>query len=287
MKKITRRQIVWAFVFALILILEFGFDFFEICLGEIMRITNPLRPRAGRYWVNENRAAEGSQEAALLEPARFDSVSYAPPVDLQDLLMLLSFHESITVTREDFLKFYNNMTKEQQIKFIEPLQLYHLSRTQEWQRVRIRQTNRQIVVHFLDRADLLLKENYVAIGQESTSGDSGVDIFSFDNPEYSGRIVDGNNFYAAFDKLSKQLQLQIINDPSLLLRWQDDLKSVAISGYVRDGSVKIECLVVTDLGQRKYELNASELAIGYLVGELNQLGVQPQITLPEKEGVGK
>ncbi len=279
---------IWAVVIVLIMVLEFGFDFFEIFIGEMMRISNPLRPQTGRYWAGMNKASEGSEEAALLTPAMRDSIGYTPPVDLQDLLMLLSFRESVTMTRYDFIKFYNKLSKEHQSSFIGPLQLYHLSRTEEWQRVRIRKTDRQLVVHFLDRTDFLLRENYAVIEKETNiTGTAGTGVSAHQNPEYAGRIVDGDTFYAAFDKLSKQLQLQIINDPSLLIRWQNDLKSVAISRYVKSGGVKIECRVVTDLGQRIYELKASELAIGYLIARLNQLGNRPEISLPEKEEQGR
>ncbi len=102
-------------------------------------------------------------------------------------------------------------------------------------------------------------------------------------PQYKSRIFSADIFYEAFEKLSKQYKLQIVNDPYRLVQWGDNLQRVGISSFVEEGTVKIAFEVRVGSRSQIYELNSSEIAAGYLIDKINGLKQEIFLKFPVKQ----
>jgi|GEM_PF-573754 len=282
---ISRHSILlWTGVL-LVLALEARFDIFEKGVGFYMWVINPLRPQVGRLWTEEEKDQAGAQQiSSIVDNLKPDSSITTTIRDLEDLKALLSIRESITISQEEFLRFYRMLPIDQARKIIDPLLLLDLYRAGNWQSVRLFPAGEQIGIHFLDGSGQMLIESYldaaVTPGPTEIAGTSG----QLDgDPRFKGRIVNAEDFYNAFDKLSQSYRLQIINDPYKLIQWGANLKRVGIAPVVEDGIVTIAFEIKSDDRLKIFEIQASEIAAGYLIAEINALGTMPPLKLPENK----
>ncbi len=269
----------------LVLALEIRFDVLERAVGFYMWVINPLRPQVGRLWTEEEKDQAGAQQiSSIVDNLRPDSSIATSIRNLEDLKALLSVRESITISQEEFLRFYRMLPMEQTREVIDPLLLLDLYRAGSWQSVRLFAAGDQIGIHFLDGSGQMLIESYLdgtlTSAPTEIAGTSG----QLDgDPRFKGRIVNSEDFYNAFDKLSQSYRLQIINDPYKLIQWGANLKRVGIAPVVEEGTVTIAFEIKSDDRLKIYEIQASEIAAGYLIAEINALGTIPPLKLPENK----
>ena len=284
---LTRRAVLLWTGLVLLLVLEASFDIFERAVGVYMYVINPFRPQVGRLWTEEEKDQAGAQQiSSIVDNLRPDSSIATTIRDLEDLKALLSVRESITISQEEFLRFYRMLPTDQARKIIDPLLLLDLYRAGNWHSVRLFPAGDQIGIYFLDGSGQMLIESYlVAAGQSGPTEIAGSSGQLDNDPRFKGRIVKAEDFYNAFDKLSQSYRLQIINDPYKLIQWGANLIRVGVSPVVESGVVTIAFEIKSDDRLKIYEIQASEIAAGYLIAEINALGTVPPLKLPQNPEV--
>lgn len=266
----------------LVIVLEMAFDIFERVFGFYMLAINPFRPQVGRLWSEEEKDVAGAHQiSTIVDALKPDSSMMTSIRDLEDLRSMLSRQESVTVSQEDFLRFYRTLPTEQARKIMDPLMLLDLYRMGTWQKVRLFPSGEQIGIYFLDGRDQMLMESYLnASIYQGPAEISGVGGQLGDDPKYAGRIVTASDFYSAYDRLAQSYRLQIMNDPYKLIQWGANLLRVGISPFVEKGTVAVAFEIMSDDRHKIYEMQASEIAAGYLIAEINALGTVPPLKLP-------
>lgn len=270
-------------MFILILVFaELVFDWGEILFGQFAAATNSFRQEKGRLWSMEKNDRSGSASVQEIEQNIIPGpqVDYQPR-DLADLLQILNTNSDITLTREDFLAFYRRLSNDEAREIVEPLTLSKMMRNGQWKRSRIVGGQKNLSVYFIDDSGELIMDShpsrYVLDVAESIR-QPGQRLESY--KDFSGRIVTAPTFYDAFDKLSKILQLQIINNPYNLIRWGNDLLRVGISRFSDNAVVEIGFEVNIGGQTRIFMYQASEIAAGYLIQEINKLQPSSKLALP-------
>lgn len=104
-----------------------------------------------------------------------------------------------------------------------------------------------------------------------------------DNPLYAGRTLPAPLFITALESLPQNLRLQVINDPQKWQEWRQRLIAAAIAPQTLHGSVTIALEFVQAGGVTVQELEASELAVEYLVNAINELSPDTRFRSPAKE----
>jgi hypothetical protein len=270
--------------FAILLMLEWAFDIFEIGVGEYMRLSNIMRQKTGRFWVHEQKAEEGSQAATYLGQKQPDTAVTQRLSSLEELIGILLLNHHYQMSREDFLYFYKSLRSSKANELLDPLHLYSLARNNDWRTVRFVLFGREIQMYFLNGFGQLIQESYFRMDKKKSDGTTSESNQLDTDPQFSARIISGVWFYDAFDRLEKTYQLQIINDLSKLVQWQSDLLRVGISKDVEEGAVLIIFEVKFEEGKNLFEVRASEIAVNYLIATLNKLGYKPILQAPAPKG---
>ena len=260
-------------ILAVLLAAEIGFDIFEITVGKIMLLTNSIRPKTGRLWEEEQKDQSGMMEVEKIEEQQTEENISVYRMD--DLVAALSMRQSVTLSADEYKRFYRSLPVQQSRTFLDPLQFLKLARSSDWHAVHFSKSDGQLVSDFVDGYDNLLHETIVTLAtlfpEQEQSPEKLEQI-----PEYEGRVLEAELFFKAFDQLPRSFQLQIVNDPYKLVQWGDNLTHVAISPFVSDQGVKI----LFKVGKKVYEMYASEIAVGYLIQRINQLKDAPQLKVP-------
>jgi len=266
----------------LLLVIEIRFDVIEVAIGKYMLITNPIRPKVGRLWVEEEKDVTGQiNVSSLASEQKADSTFVQNISQFDQLQQLLNTRRIAVISRDDFLSIYRSMSSERARVIIAPLTLYDLSRDKSWINVKFVLDNDQLSVYFLDGFEQVLYENYIDINQLSVQlSSSGLSLLDEDE-RFRGRIIPADLFYRAFDKLPNVYRLQIINDPKKLIDWQGGLRRVAISQYTMNGTVTIAFEVLLNNRLQIFERQASEMAASYLISAINSLGEMTPLQLPQ------
>ncbi len=258
----------WVLIIVIFLVAEIFFDIFEIAVGRFLLWTNPIRPKTGRLWEEEEKDQSGSLTVNEIEKTP-EQENQQPIRRVDDLLAALSMRDSYTMTIEEFTMFYKSIPIHHSKTLLDPLEFIRLDRNPDWQSVRFSRTDDQIVIDFLDGYDNLLYENIIR-RQALESEDGAPSSVLAEKDEFEGRVVSALTFFDAFENLSRAYQLQIVNDPYKLVQWGKSLQQVGISPYVREQGVKIVFKVDANGETKVYEMYASEIAIGYLIKEINK-----------------
>jgi len=261
---------------------ELVFDIFEIAMGKILLFTNPIRPQTGRLWVEDHKEQKGIEELnANVEPQQSRTVNQ-PVQSLDDLQAILSMRNSLNMDKDTFKEFYRSIPVRQAKEIMDPLDLIELDRNDEWQTIQISLSGNQLVFYFLDGYERPLKESHFYVNGENKS-DQQFTLSNLRTDErFLGRFVPAKVFYQAFDQLPRTYRLQIVNDPYKLVQWGSSLQRVGISSVVERDGVQIVFEVVDDMGPNLQSMRASEIAVEYLIKEINQMNGAPQLQVPER-----
>lgn len=279
-RKKKRAWHVIVIIVALLFVTEAVFDVFEIAIGKMMLLTNSIRPKTGRLWDEEQKDQTGMKEVEEIEEQQKEErVSI---YRLDDLMAALSIRQSVTMSAKEFKNFYKSLPIQQSRTLLDPLQFLKLSRRSDWHGVHIMKSDDQLISDFVDGYNNLLHETIVTMDQLFPKQDT-VQGKLEDMQLYRGRVLAADQFFKAFENLSRTYQLQIVNDPYKLVQWSENLTHVAISPFVGDQGVKVVFEVGKDKQSKLYELYASEIAIGYLIKQINQLKDAPQLDMPKEK----
>jgi len=275
----------FVFVLAVLLIFlmaELFFDLFEITIGKLLLMTNPIRPHVGRLWEEDQKEQKGI-EALDANSGMSEEVAKQPLRSLDDLQAVLSIRSSLSMTREEFKEFYKSIPIKQAKRLLDPLDLIALDRAQDWQTTQLSLSANQLVVYFLDGYEQPIKQTHFVINDNKKNASERGEGSLEQNEAFENRVVSATHFYQAFDKLPRSFRLQIVNDPYKLVRWGASLKEVGISRYVEDEGVQVIFVVAGDAGLQHNSMFASPIAIEYLLKEINDSSDAPRLKLPVRK----
>lgn len=274
------KWVVIGAVFILLFIAEIFFDIFEISIGRIFLWTNAIRPQTGRLWEEDHKEQIGLEELdSATQQETLQENSNQPVQNLDDLEALLSIRRSMSMNRDEFNEFYKSIPQNQSRKIVDPLDLFALNRTSDWHKTQLSLSGNQLVFYFLDGYEKPIRESHVSLYEED--GQHTVALSELEQDEkFRGRLVPADVFYQAFNQLPRAYQLQIVNDPYKLVQWGNTLQRVGLSLYVEPNGVEIVFEIQDDDRTRTQSMYASEMAVGYLIREINTIDGAPRLQTP-------
>jgi hypothetical protein len=273
-----KKYIVILSILAIIFVVEMIFDVFEVAAGYLMLLTNNLRPKVGRLWVAEKNDLEGSQSIHRIVS---DSTSIGQLMieDYQQLLYTLSTLHEITLEPSEFVRIYRTMPHGEATKLINPLVLYDLLRSNNWASTKIVQRNDQLSIYFVDGFDQILRDEYVDLKSSSDQVSEAPSRLENDG-RFRDRLIKADIFWQAFDELSMMYRLQIINDPNKVIDWFSRVTWVGIAQHAENGVVTLAFELSFGSTSEVAYVQASEIAVGYLIEKINKLDDSIKLTLP-------
>ena len=274
-------------VIAIVIIAAIGelfFDVFEVAIGQLLQATNPIRPKVGRLWDEEKKELSGDVAMdSLFSQTAEDTLQTLQIFSIADLHSLLLLQNQVQMKRKDFMVFYRLVAPKTAKILLDPLKFLELEKNQDWQSVEFLHNESRISIYFLDGYGQLLYEQYLHINDFDDNSNTLMLSTLDSDPEFHNRTISADLFFQAFLKLPSLYRLQIINDPYKLVNWGDDLIRIGISSRVNMGSVEIAFEVGTGTQTRVYRLGASEIAVGYLIANINKLDESVNISLPKPQ----
>lgn len=283
-KWIVTYKWVWLCL-AVLVAAEALFDVAEILVGQVMKGANSLRPKTGRLWVEEEKDLAGQQQVISIvdslsnHPFRSD-----PPNSLEELAAYLNYKNRVLLPREDFLTLYQALPDSEARRLVDAETLAELMRSFAWQSTSLISSDGRMTLIFNDGNDQPLLVTQPIAPSPPPAAEPVVAAQLQQDGRYSGRLVEPAHFLAAYQRLPRRLQLQVINDPAFMEKNFTEWVMVAIAPYLRNGSVALACEVREEQSSVVHTFQASELAIGYLIQAINGLrrDVEP-LSLPRKE----
>jgi hypothetical protein len=267
---------------------EIYFSIAEIGVGRIMLWTNPLRPKVGRLWQEEAKDEAGKNQVTNL----VDSLSHTPfrsgPIrTMDDLQALVKFKSRVVLTPRDFVTLYSALPDSQTRALIDPMLLTDLRRNDSWQSVSLTSDQGTLTCIFMDGYGQPLLVTHAGGQPEETATDSlHVSQLELDE-NFRSRLVPPELFVAAYERLPARWQLQIFNDPDKFTNIKDSLIAVAIAPIVENGAVCIACEVRRGISNQIITLQASEMAVQYLITAIQEMGQHEiELTMPRQQEVG-
>ncbi|MBN1465508.1 hypothetical protein JXA02_07090 [candidate division KSB1 bacterium] len=264
--------------FIIIVLAELLFDIVEIGTGRLLLLSNPIRPQTGRLWEEDHKEQIGLDELDSAQVVTLPANAGQSINSLEDLEAVLSIHHSMSMTREEFNEFYRTVPQNLSEQIIQPLDLFTMNRSTEWHKTQLSLSGDQLVFHFLDGYEKPIRESHLALRPEEADT---IFLPEMEQREkFRGRLLPAALFYRAFDQLPRAYQVQIVNDPYKLVQWQNSLQRVGISLWIEDGGVEIIFEVSSDARVKLHSMYASEMAVGYLIREINSIEDAPKLQDP-------
>ena len=268
-------------VLFVVLVLELVLDVFEIAVGRVLLWTNPLRPKVGRLWVEDEKNQSGAKDVNALVQNNQDEPDIDQPIrDMTDLLDVLALRGNAEMNQEEFRRFYNNLPRRQAEKILNPFDFIQLANNPKWKTTQFSSDDSQLSIYFLDGYKNPLYESIIGL---TDSLDPTQTVLLKDREEFNGRVVPSEVFYEAFNRLPLRYRQQIVNNPHRLVEWGSDLRHVGIAPTVKAAGVEIVFQVRENGEIQLYEMIASEIGVGYLIQEINRIDATLELKMPGKE----
>lgn len=270
-------------VLLLVFLAEALFDPVEIILGCMMRVTNPFRPKVGRLWLEEEKDMAGKQQVTLI----VDSLSNKPfrsgPIhNIDDLIAYVRYKNRFILSRTDFLNLYHSFADSEATKILDPVLLENLARDDTWQNTTLLNNNEQFSLIFNDGYGQPLLVSYMAEGQTALTDTTQATLLANDE-QFKDRLIKPEIFLAAYERLPRRFQLQLVNDPALLTDGNEKLLMVALAPVVHNGSVTLACEMRTEEASEVRTFMASALAVDYLIAAIQELNKNEKALLPPQQ----
>jgi hypothetical protein len=283
-KNSSKRSLLILSFILLLIAAEAVFGILEIVVGRFLLMTNSVRPQIGRLWDEDHKEQLGIDE---LEANSNKTEELPAVVDIhsfQDLKLILSTRSSLSMSRDEFKKFYTDLPMMQAKGILDPLYFIELDRNPDWQRTQLSLVGDQLVIYFIDGYERPIKESHVSVLDTLINiqiEDVNAQLDELD--EFEGRIIPAAVFFHGFDRLPRTYRLQIVNDPYNLVQWGNNLQRVAISPFVTDDGVEILFEIKRENGSFLEKMFASEIAVNYLIDELNTIDQTLYLEMPSKK----
>ena len=265
-------------VLVLLIVSELVFHLFEVGIGKILILTNSQRSRTGRMWEEEEKDVFGNVAAdSIARQIQTDSLSVQHFASFYDLHSELLLHNRLLLGRQQFLNFYLSIPTRMAKMLFDPMKLLALQHDPTWERVEIVLNGNQMSLFFKNGFNDNIQEAYPDVNSLTGEDTDSHQTTLTNLPQYRNRIVPAAIFYKAYLQLPLLQRLQIMNDPYTLLYWGADLQRIGISSEVNAGSVTIAFEVMSDYKLRIHTVNASEMAVEYLISAINNITGEPLI----------
>ncbi len=285
-KFFTLKRVIIIAIFLALSIIEYSADFVEIIIGNVLELTNSFRPKSGTIWelaLKDQNADNQLQQLAknIKEP----KVEVAEISDLAQLQHQLDQKKSVIVSASKFKELYSQIPPRYSYEIIAPFDLLRLAHSRKWTWTKIVKGDNNLEFYFLDGDKQLLQDTYPPLSVlYNLPNLSATQPTSLDSMEFfKNRTFTADQFFAAFDDLPNAVKLQLINNPYLLVQWDESIQKVGISRYSIDRSVLIGFEILKGIYTEIYTFEASELAANYLITRLNLLFPELNITFPERQ----
>lgn len=278
------KSIITITILFILAVIEFKLDVAEVIVGRVLEWTNPLRPRAGTIWEYEKRDRLASVQLEKIVGSASAEQGEMPEVrDLFELRANLEQDKQVILSAAQFLELYNQLPPQYAQEIIAPFELLKITHSGKWFWTKIQRSENELSFYFLDGDNQLIMDTYPGLAVLYNMVKAGSeDRYSLENfMEFSGRIVSANQFYQAFNPLSTQIKLQLVNNPFQLLKWGDNLKRVAISRYSVNNTVELGFEVSNGMFTEVHRFQASELAATYLIAKINEMFTTINLDMPE------
>ena len=286
-KIITNKKLIITLSTLFIFItLEFMTDFIEVTIGSIIELTNPFRSKSGTIWERHKKdliANDQMKEISRSVPEKNEEIS-----KISDLLQLkaeLQNKETVMITADQFRTLYNQIPPRISYDVISPFDLLKLYHSKKWIWTKIVKTETLLSIYFLDGERQLLMDSYPSLSvlynipQTENRHEVALDSMNI----YQGRTITSDQFFSAFDDLSNSIKRQIISNPFQLIKWDKNIRKVAISRYSIDNIVNVAFEINQGIYTEIYTFEARELAVYYLITKLNDLHSELYIDYPENK----
>jgi hypothetical protein len=275
-----KKWLITGAVLLLLLVAEVLFDIFEIGFGRLLWLTNPIRPQTGRLWDEDRKEQVGLSELDSAQTHALPLETTNPSIqNLKDMEALLSIRRSLSMNRDEFNDFYKSIPQGQSRKILDPLDLFTLNRGTDWHKTQMSLSGNQLVFYFLDGYEKPIQESHVSLQQDEDF--QAVSLSELEQDErFRGRLVPADVFFQAFDQLPRSYQLQIVNDPYKLVQWESSLQRVGLSLFIEPNGVELVFEIQGEDRPRRQSMYASEMAVGYLIREINSVDGAPRLQTP-------
>ena len=275
-----------AALFILLLVLEFTTDFAEIVVGKIIDLTNPLRPKAGTFWeINKKDQLANDRLIEIAKNIPINEDDFVEINDLKQLSEILEQEQTVLLSPEQFRNIYHQIPPRFAFEIISPFDILKLSHSRKWSWTKITKAENSLSFFFMDGDKQLLMDTYppLTVLYELPLANNLRSVTIDSMPMFQGRTISREQFFAAFDELSDQVKLQLINNPFQLIEWESNIRKVGISRYAIDNTVMLGFEVTQNIYTEVHTFDASELATNYLVARLNEIYTTSYLEYPEKK----
>ena len=290
-QKITRflstpKNLLVLVIILLFLVIEGMFDIIEIGMGELVSLTNSIRPQSGPVWKREikdeiatHQLQEMISETPVAKPQIVEIITF------EGLLQNLEQKSELLISKKNFLKIYAQLPYRQAQKIISPYELLRFMQNPHWQHNLIQKVENDLAIYLLDGENQMLKNCHISLTNFTNASLQDAEQISLleNNEEFHGRIIPREDFFKAFNALPANLKIFVINDPMQLIRWNDALTQVAVSRYVIDGAVTIGFQIQTGISSSIVRYQASEIAAARLVEQINKIITHKYLAMPERK----
>ena len=251
----------------------------------MLELTNNFRPKSGTIWeINKKDQFASTELQKLAQHIQEPKISEPEINDLVQLKELLDKKKSIIISAQKFKELYTQIPPRYAYDIISPFDLLRLAHGDQWTWTKIVKDENNLACYFLDGDKQLLQDTYPPLTvlynlpNISTSQPTSLDSMEF----FRNRTFTPEQFFNAFDELPRTVKIQLINNPYLLIQWDENIQKVGISKYSIDNSVLIGFEILKGIYVEIYTFEASELAANYLIARLNLLYPDLNLTFPER-----
>ncbi len=267
----------------IIMLAEALFDPAEIILGQMMRLTNPYRPKVGRLWLEEEKDEAGRQQVTMI----VDSLSnnpfrFSPIHNLDDLTAYIRYKNRIVLSRSDFVNLYRSIPDSEASQILDPTMLENLSRDDTWQNTTLLNNNDQFSLIFNDNFGQPLLVTYLTETKTAPADSVQATLLAGDT-QFQDRLIKPHVFLAAYEQLPKRFQLQLINDPAFISSGRQKLLMAALAPTVHNGGVTLACEIKTEQASQVRTFLASALAVDYLLAAIRASNASEAPAPPQEE----
>lgn len=288
----VKRKIIspWFFTILLLMlvfmIIEGIYDVVEISLGQVLTLTNSIRPQTGPVWQREiNDEVAVQQLETLIQESPPEKIKLVQFQNFDALIEALNKSEEIRIPKNNFLNLYINLPYDYAQEIIPPYDLLALIDEESWQQCAFSRETTELRIYLLDGENQLIRDYYAPLRFNIDSENMAIPVGSLldEIEEFRNRVISKADFLKAFNSLPVTTKTFIMNNPIQLIRWRDALKKVAISRYVIDGTVTIGFQIQTGVTKSIVRYQASEIAASRLVQRVNEIITDKFIAMPERK----
>ncbi|MCP4725258.1 MAG: hypothetical protein GY863_09490 [bacterium] len=263
-----------AIVFIVLFMIEFKFDLIEIAIGSIMEWTNDGRPKSGELWDKAiNRQAAAEELGILREQNRLDEEELDGLRFFSDAVHLVEDKGDYVMNGMKFIELYKTLSRQTAEQIIAPLHFLEFINDESIKYSLFGRSAANLKIILINDQNEILHQSEVPLENFAETG--GARITNRINQtkflNNSDKIVTRDLFFNAYNELTENIRLQIVNDPFQLVVWSERLLRVAILEDESKGVIPVIFEVRTGNKIEYVEFQARPLAVYYLIQRLNDL----------------